>query len=404
MIRTLMWRILISSSVVLIFFLGVQNELLVPVSEGLLPFSRQEISTGSNDGIEVNGTTGMQISADYKGSLDNSTDIQRITYNSDEKTLNATLWLNGAIHLRPSSYGVNTVVYGALVDVDNSQITGKFGVDYQKEIQWTNKTDSWNAFLVEYISAQNFRVLDFQRNYTSFFIDNQSIAEVPINLESITSPTLFRVLYYAIVIYNDSKTVLDLSSWIDIPPPKYSFSTIPSPLVFRQGENKEVGLKLVSSTGVAPHVFSYQPLENQTAIIVQTESDKLNQSQAVLSPESFKIKVPLETSVGQYIVPVLANISVDSLFPSGIVSLGNQNISVTSQTFHTAIANMSISVIEAPTMSEQVKEFWSAYGSLISLVAAGFVGGSATYLFDYLKGRGKRKMIERTDQKYESGD
>src|SRR5262249_46460860 len=184
------------------------------------------------------------------------------TYNSDGKTVNATLWLNGALHLRPSLYGASTVAYGVLVDVDNNPTTGKFGVDYQKEIQWTNKTDSWNAFLIEYSSVNNFRVLDIERNHTQFFIDNQSFALIPINLESITSPTLFRVLYYATVIYNNSKMTLDLSGWIDIPPPKYSFSTIPSPLVFRQGENKEIGLQLISSKGVAPKVFNYHPLAN----------------------------------------------------------------------------------------------------------------------------------------------
>src|SRR5262249_37226406 len=209
-----------ASLLLLIFY----QQLLASGSDLMISFPRQEIATGARDGIEVNGNTGVQARANYKGSLDNSTDIQRITYNSDGKTVNATLWLNGALHLRPSLYGASTVAYGVLVDVDNNPTTGKFGVDYQKEIQWTNKTDSWNAFLIEYSSVNNFRVLDIERNHTQFFIDNQSFALIPINLESITSPTLFRVLYYATVIYNNSKMTLDLSGWIDIPPPKYSFS------------------------------------------------------------------------------------------------------------------------------------------------------------------------------------
>jgi len=102
-------------------------------SEEFTPFPRQEIATGVHDGIQVNSTNGKQTIADYKDFLDNSSDIQRITYSSNGKILNATLWLNGPIHATPSNYGANTVVYGVLIDIDNNPTTGKFGVDYQKE-------------------------------------------------------------------------------------------------------------------------------------------------------------------------------------------------------------------------------------------------------------------------------
>jgi hypothetical protein len=152
-------------------------------------FARQEITTGANDGIQINGTNGRQRAADYNDLLDSSSDIDRITYSSDDKILNATLWLNGPVHAMPSKYGASTVVYGALVDIDNNPTTGRFGVDYQKEIQWTNKTASWNSFLVEYISAEDFRYLNLQRNNTEFFIENKSFVLVSIDLKSLTSPS-----------------------------------------------------------------------------------------------------------------------------------------------------------------------------------------------------------------------
>jgi len=76
----------------------------------------------------------MQTKVDYKGLMDNSSDIQRVTYFSDGKTLNATLWLGGSIKQIPSRYGASTVVYGMLIDSDNNPATGKYGVDYQKEL------------------------------------------------------------------------------------------------------------------------------------------------------------------------------------------------------------------------------------------------------------------------------
>lgn len=51
-------------------------------------FPRQEINVGTRDGVQVNGTTNTQTNADYKDKLDNSSDIQKVTYFSDGKTLN----------------------------------------------------------------------------------------------------------------------------------------------------------------------------------------------------------------------------------------------------------------------------------------------------------------------------
>jgi hypothetical protein len=64
-------------------------------------------------------------------------------------------------------------------------------------------------------------------------------------------------------------------------------------------------------------------------------------------------------------------------------------LSVPNQGYISKQANLSLSVIEPPTLSEQVKEFWSVYGTLISLMGAGFAGALSTYLFDYLKNRKK---------------
>jgi hypothetical protein len=343
-----------------------------------------------HDAIQINGANGRQRAADYKDLLDNSSDIQRITYSSAGKMLNATIWLNGPVHAMPTKYGANTVVYGALVDIDNNPTTGKIGVDYQKEIQWTNKTASWNSVLVEYSSAQDYRVLNLQRNNTEFFLENQTFALVSIDLKPLTSPSVFRVLYYAIVIYDNLKMVLDLSNWIDIPPPQYVFSYTPSPIVVRQGEQKNIGVQLISSTGTPTNVSNYQPLANHSSLIIEYNPNIVNQTQSGFAPAHFIIKAPLGTPVGQYVIPILTKISTGFIFPSNFVNLGNQNVSVNSKGFSTTTTNMTISVIEAPTISEQIKEFWSVYGAMISIVGAGLAGGLSTYLFDYLKNRKKK--------------
>ena len=111
-------------------------------------FSIQEINSGIGNGIQVDGLTHAQTKPDYKGLLDSSSDIQRVTYFSDGKTLNATMWLGGGVKQNPSLYGASTAVYGVLIDADNNPSTGKYGVDYQQEIQWSNMTNSWNRLFV----------------------------------------------------------------------------------------------------------------------------------------------------------------------------------------------------------------------------------------------------------------
>jgi hypothetical protein len=361
-------------------------------------FPRQEINVGSRDGVQVNGTAHSQTKADYKDKLDNSSDIQKVTHFSDGKALNATLWLGDTISKNPSKEGANNVVYGMLIDVDNNPTTGKFGVDYQKEIQWSNTTQVWNSFLAEYSSPDHLRMLDVQRNHSVFFEENQKYIPVSQDLESITSPAKFRVLYYTVLIYgnNNSKSIVDLTNWMDIPPSTYTFSTLPVPLVMRQGEQMDIGVQLKSSSGVPPQTVHFVPSENYSDIKVIYKPDRSSNGSSSssstsfgLAPAPFRIQVPKDAQVGQYSIPVMVNISSGSLFPSKFIELPNFNLSVTSQGHISTQANLSLAVIEPPTISEQVKEFWSAYGDLISLIGAGFAGGISTYILDYLKNRKK---------------
>jgi len=362
-------------------------------ASNLMPFSREEIKTNIRDGIQVNGSTGDQSLSKYEDLLDNSSDIQKITYSSDGKAVNATLWLGGEIMYDPSKFGANLVAYGALIDIDNNPFTGKLGVDFQKEIQWTNRTSSWSDLLVEYPSGNrvNYRILELNKNDTNF-IDmntNQTFVPISLDLKSITSPSSFKVIYYSVVAYSNSKTIIDLSNWINMPAPKYTFSTTPYPVVLRQGQEKIIGILLESNSG-SPKIENYIRTGSNSPINIE-----LNPSKFANSPTSLKITVPNEASVGNYIIPILTNVSIGTIFPSDYVEFTNNfktlNISVPTEGFTTISANLTVSVIEAETISERVKEFWGVYGALISLIGAGFAGGVSTYLFDYLKSKGRTK-------------
>jgi hypothetical protein len=382
--------ILISLSLFLITVITFEYPVYLEVFAQSPSFSRQELNTGFHNGIQVNANTHTQTKVDYKSPLDNSSNIQRVTYFSDGKTNNATLWLGGGIKQNPSVYGASTVVYGMLIDSDNNPATGKYGVDYQKEIQWTNNTKKWNLLTVEYSSPVNNRTLNIVKNYSAFF-DNQKYVLLSLNLKEITSPETYRVLYYTIVIYNQSKMLLDLTPWIDIPPTQYSFATSPNPVVITQGEQQDIGIQLKSNNGISAKVVGFIPSQNYSTIKVLFNPDKLNASSFGIAPAPLRIEVPSNAQIGQYVIPMLVNMSVGQIFSSKFIQLGNVNVLSPTQGYVTTKANLTMSVVEPPSVNERVKDFWSTYGSLVSLVGAGFAGGASTVVFEYLKNRKKEK-------------
>jgi hypothetical protein len=382
--------ILMSVSLFLIALITIEYPVNWKVFAESPSFSRQEINTGFHNEIQVNAVTHTQTKVDYKGPLDNTSNIQRVTYFSDGKTLNATLWLGGGIKQNPSKYGASTVVYGMLIDSDNNPATGKYGVDFQKEIQWTNNTKKWNLLSVEYSSPVNYRTLDIAKNYTGFS-DNQKYVLLSLSLKNITSPETYRVLYYSIVIYNQSKLLLDLTPWIDIPPTQYSLATSPSPVVITQGDQQDIGIQLKSNNGISTKVVSFIPSQNYSTIKVLFNPDKLNASSFGIAPAPLRIEVPSNAQIGQYIIPMLVNMSVGSIFSSKFIQLANVNVLSPTQGYITTKANLTMSVVEPPSVNERVKDFWSTYGSLVSLVGAGFAGGASTVVFEYLKNRKKEK-------------
>ena len=179
-------------------------------------------------------------------------------------------------------------------------------------------------------------------------------------MKLLTLPEHFKVLYYTVAIYNNTKTTVDMTSWIDIPPPTYTFSTIPDPIVLSPGEQKDIGIQLESSEGIIPEVVDYIQLENNESL-VKVILNPNNQNLSSFSsniPAPFKIIVPSDSQVGKYKIPFLVNISQGSIFPSGFIEIPSFNLSISGKSFSTVNSNLTITVIEPPSFDDKVKEFW----------------------------------------------
>ena len=400
----------------LLFVLSLLLLLITTISYAPMPFSkvladspsfsRQEVGDDERDGININGHAGTQTVDDYKDPLDDSTDILKITYLSDAQNLNASLWLGGNFTKDPAAKGAEAVVYGMLVDVDSNPRTGFQGVDYQLEVQWMYSSKIWNMFLGEYPSVDNaslrdpadyLKILDIKQNYTNFFVDNKPYITLSLPLDDVAFPSKFKAMYYGIVIYDSSNMVVDLGSWIDIPPADLAISTLPNPVIIRQGEQKNVAVQLKSNDGVTSNVASFLPIENYSKIDMQPNNmDELEgaaggtgepTSSSNMGPTTFITKVASDAEIGEYTIPILVNMSTGSVFPSEFLRLSNFTFSVPTKGNILTVANLTMTVTEPVSTQEQIKEFWGAYGGIISLIGAGFGGGLASYVLDRVKSR-----------------
>jgi hypothetical protein len=388
--------IIITVSLIILITPTIYQPLIHGVLAASPVFTRQEATDDSGDSIPVERTGSSQTNGVYNDTLDDSTDIQKITYFSNGTTLNATIWLGGGFNENPSINGSNAVVaYGILIDADSNQQTGKEGVDYQEEIQWSNITHTWNKIMLEYSSPSHNRTLDIKENYSGFFKNNERYLLLDVNLRDIVYPTEYKVIFYASTIHGYSNMKLDLTSWLDIPPPEYDIAPLPNPVIVRQGEQKIIGVQLKSTTGFVPNVSNFIPEEDYSSMKLEFIDDKLNKSSYGIEPAPFKIEVPKNAQVGQYSIPIIAEISTGSTFPyNKFINLLDVNLpSIPTQGHKSALANLTISVVEPLTVQERVKDFWSVYGPLISLIGAGFAGALTTHLIDYLKGRKKTRNI-----------
>src|SRR5829696_36134 len=385
----------------LLLLISISN-ISMPIPDALadsLSFSRHEVGDDERDGINIDGTVGSQTTDDYKDPLDNSTDILKITYLSDAKNLNASLWLGGNFTNDPAVGGAQAMAYGMLLDVDSNPKTGFQGVDYQLEVQWMNSFKTWNMFLGEYPSVDNPSTKDtadylkilHKGNYSDFSVNNKPYVTLSLPLKDVAFPTEFKVMYYAIVIYDYSNMVVDLGSWIDIPPMDLAISTLPNPVILRQGEQKNIAIQLKSNHGLISDVASFLPIENHSNIEIQpsgsNDVDRANASTSNSGPTTFRIAVSGDAEIGEYTIPILVDISTGSIFPSEFLRLSNFNFSVPTKGNILRVTNLTMSVIEPVTVQEQIKEFWGAYGGIITLVGAGFGGGLATIVLDRLKSR-----------------
>jgi len=214
----------------------------------------------------------------------------------------------------------------------------------------------------------------------------------------------YKVMFYSLASYQDGHISIDLTNWINIPKDTFKIFTTPEEITLKQGDSKVIGLQIVSSSGQISTITDLYDFQNYSSINIDLLEPEKNSTDSSIDiygtePIQLKINVPKNAKVGNHVIPLSANISFGSIFPSNFVDFENKYpIKIDTQDYELKSGNFTINVIEPLSFQEELKIFWAAYGSIISLVGTGFAGGMSSLFFESIKD--KRKRSRELKDKY----
>ena len=302
--------------------------------------------------------------------------------------MNATIWLKRPVSLLeffPENFSLNSVTYGILIDVDNNEETGREGIDYDILTQWPGF--GWGFLFAENSPTNAAATVIEDPEYPD---NTESFVRLPLDLDRLSFPRDFKLMFYAIGTYesNDGRTqgrIIDFTSWFNVPPQEYIFRTSPNPVTARQGETTDITAQLRSTTASIPEVVDFNIPQNYSDIELVFISNGENKTYGT-EPVAFTINVPKTSQVGNYVIPLLANISTGATFPATFSSVEVASL-LPSQAYSTVRTNLSVNVMPPLSALEIFKEIWTDFGDVISLISGGFAAGFSAVVVDRLKGR-----------------
>ncbi|HET7643618.1 MAG TPA: hypothetical protein VFK40_08930 [Nitrososphaeraceae archaeon] len=341
---------------------------------------------------------------------DEAVDIESVNLFSNGHILNATLWIGKPIPEEKTllENKISNLIYGILIDSDLDPLTGKDGIDYQLELQWNNINKTWVKMLGEYSSTNSFRVFNYNNNYTNFYgkaLDpltkksDHGYVLLSLNLDDLKLLDKYNIIFYSQKISNYNNFEIyefDFTSPITIPSPQFTFILSEDNKIVKQGESKTLTVQLKSNLeDLSQHVI-INPAQSDPSIKLIPLNNNIN-SNINIKPLEIKIEVAKNAEVGDHIIPISLNYTLDSI-EQGARFLNLQYYEPSFQNssgYINSKSNITFSVIEPPnfltTFYNAFEKFWNVFGDLVSLLGGGFMGGVSALVLDKYKQKDKSK-------------
>jgi len=299
--------------------------------------------------------------------------ISAVTYLSDGKRINATLWLSGPFVPPPSNATAwlrppfkeipwYQIAYLMSIHVRSAYDTG--GPDYRSGFGWSITNRSWTKTLYEYSPIGGAKPLNELRSYQVPI--GRNYIDLSLDLRPLNYPTLYDILFYATDLYvKDGRLcrMIDETSRVYIPPPDFSVTSSPSTAVLRPGDDKAVELKMKSNTNIRSQVF----------LRINGSSDiqgKIIPNEAFLPQNGFvtslmNIKASDSAKARAYTLPITVNFSIPTESKTNRFSTTGE-ISYGPNTKFIEVSNFTVTVLPPLTLQERLMDFYTGWFSPIS--------------------------------------
>jgi hypothetical protein len=339
-------------------------------------------------------------------------DLESISYSSDGKILNATMWLTGQLGA-PDKNRPSYIM----------QI-GTTKTDYIETISWDQLLGNWTK-VSEEKSFNDSRTLDRVVNYIGFM--DKGVSSNPsgkgrinfsVDLNKLGYPDTYFMRFGIWDVVSNGRnacSVLDFSdNAIYVPSPTFKTCTLPSNLVsLRPGEERSIDLR-VNSTGVVAEKVDISFSGNSKYGIIP-EFFPRNQTLNIGGITDSVLRIKLLDNASRYllnngeeeapysllIIPKISfpKVSLASILPSSIKNPIKQNIS---QVVFPKPEVVTVLVKRPLNFEEVFTSFWNVWGALISLIGGviggGFAGGFAASVFDKLNKKEKTRDHKMDDR------
>jgi hypothetical protein len=237
--------------------------------------------------------------------------------------------------------------YLMALDIDSVHDTG---TDYRIALFRAVNDDgslTWTREVREISANSQIKVIEQTNNYTDFYNKNGGpYVAFSFNLDNVNSPERYKAVFYVSNLFVKNHqfcNLLDTTNWINIPPPKFDFSTEPSNVIsLRPGEETNIQLRVKSNTDLESKAVFVPPTASDKGISMDVIPNEISvPSSDTGTSTTINIKALPNATVGRTdIVPIITNIS----FPSVIVNRGGDifNNSKTVTINETPVLNIRI--------------------------------------------------------------
>ena len=241
------------------------------------------------------------------------------------------------------------------------------GADYSVSLLWDTRHKNWTRILEEHSPIADTKILNETQNFTGFYSKGQRYIDLTLDLNSISSPNQYHLLFSAIDLFVKNGVfcrMVDITNRVYVPPPEFIITTSPSSVLLRPGEEKTVELKITSTTDVKSQIFLSTNRTNDV---------KLNfiPNRTSISPNGFvtsliHVNASASAKPNPYTLPIFVSISIPTeaktrrSSDTGEVAFNPTSASIAKS------SNMTITVLPPFTLGEQLSNFYSTWISPIS--------------------------------------